>query len=161
MGLRGVGEDPSGGRADDGVIRYLIDSSALWRILRDDAIRVAWTDVVTAGAIGSCQPQRAEFRRSARNLDEYEQMAEMFADLYPDVRVPKTVWQWIESAQYRLVRGGTHRSMSVVDLVIAATAAHHGVVVLHDDRDFSAAAQFIRDLRDRRVTHEAPLAAPT
>jgi hypothetical protein len=40
--------------------------------------------------------QRTEFRRAARNLDEYEQMTFMFVDLYPDVLVPKSAWQWVE-----------------------------------------------------------------
>ena len=55
-------------------MRYLADSSALWRLLRDSDVRAGWTDVISDHAIGSCQPQRTEFRRSARNLDEYEQM---------------------------------------------------------------------------------------
>jgi hypothetical protein len=55
--------------------------------------------VISDHAVGSCQPQRTEFRRSARNLDEYEQMTAMYVDLYPDVAVPKTAWQWVESAQ--------------------------------------------------------------
>ncbi|CAM3829167.1 ribonuclease VapC6 [Nocardiopsis rhodophaea] len=133
------------------MIRYLIDSSALWRVLRDIKYRDAWRDVISEGAIGSCHPQRAEFRRSARNLDEYEQMNDMFTDLYPDVGVPKNAWQWIESAQYRLLRGGAHRSMSTVDLLIAATASHHGLVVLHDDNDYRAASQYVTDLRQRSV----------
>jgi hypothetical protein len=68
------------------VIRYLADSSAVWRLLRDPAMRSGWADVISDHAIGSCQPQRTEFRRSARNLDEYEQMTAMFTDLYPGVR---------------------------------------------------------------------------
>jgi hypothetical protein len=34
------------------VIRYLLDSSALRRILRDPALRAAWAGVVSAGAVG-------------------------------------------------------------------------------------------------------------
>jgi hypothetical protein len=30
---------------------------------------------------------------------------EMFDALYPDAAVPKGGWRWIESAQYRLLRG--------------------------------------------------------
>jgi hypothetical protein len=63
---------------------WLLDSSALWRVLREAELRAAWTDVVSAGAVGSCHPQRVEFRRSARTIDEFEQMTEMFAALYPD-----------------------------------------------------------------------------
>jgi predicted nucleic acid-binding protein len=134
------------------VIRYLVDSSALWRVLRDDDLRSAWAEVIYAGAVGSCHPQRAEFRRSARDLDEYEDMSGMFEALYPDAPVPKTAWQWIESAQYRLLRHGAHRAMSVADLLIAATAAHHGLVVLHDDNDFATAAHYVTDLIERRIT---------
>lgn len=133
------------------MIRYLADSSAIWRILRDPAIRAGWADVISDHAIGSCQPQRTEFRRSARDLDEYEQMTAMFADLFPDVPVPKTAWQWIESAQYRLLRAGVHRALSCVDLLICACAAVRGLVVLHDDNDFAAAARLLPDLVERRV----------
>jgi predicted nucleic acid-binding protein len=137
------------------VIRYLVDSSALWRVMRDDALRSAWSDVITAGAVGSCHPQRTELRRSARNLDEYEQMSSMFDDLYPDAPVPKSAWRWVESAQHRLVRNGAHRALSVADLLIAATAAHHGLVVLHDDNDFVAASRVLTDLAERNV-HDTP-----
>ena len=133
------------------MIRYLVDSSALWRILREPAIRAAWADLVTAHTIGSCQPQRAEFRRSARNEAEYEQMSTMFAELYPDVPLPKNTWQWAESAQYRLVRAGAHRALSCVDLLLCAVAAQRGLVILHDDNDFATAAQHLTDLRERRV----------
>ncbi|HZA00201.1 MAG TPA: PIN domain-containing protein [Acidimicrobiales bacterium] len=137
------------------MIRHLIDSSALWRVMRDDALRSAWTQVITSGAVGSCHPQRAEFRRSARNLDEYEQMSAMFDELYPDAPVPKSAWHWIEAAQHRLVRHGAQGALSVVDLLIAATAAHHGHVVLHDDNDFVVGARHIPDLVERNV-HDTP-----
>lgn len=144
-----------GGRERAVVIRYLLDSSALWRILRDSALRAAWSEVITAGAVGSCQPQRVEFRRSARTIDEYEQMSEMFEALYPDAAVPKDGWRWAESAQYRLLRHGAHRALSAVDLLICATAARHNIAVLHDDRDFATAARFLDSVRERNV-HTLP-----
>lgn len=137
------------------MIRYLLDSSALWRILRDAALRSAWAEVVSLGVIGSCHPQRVEFRRSARTIDEYEQMSAMFDALYPDAAVPKGAWRWVESAQYRLLRHGTHRALSAVDLLICATAAHHDLAVLHDDNDFADAARHLPDLRQRSV-HATP-----
>ncbi|WP_371660963.1 hypothetical protein [Streptomyces sp. NBC_00280] len=75
--------------------------------------------------------QRAEFLYSARDGREYDEIAEMFTDLYPDVPVPKNAGRWISAVQYRMARAGEHRSASAVDLVIAATAAHHGLSVLH------------------------------
>jgi predicted nucleic acid-binding protein len=137
------------------VIRYLLDSSALWRILREAALRSAWSEVISVGAVGSCQPQRVEFRRSARNLDEYEQMSAMFDDLYPDASLPKAAWRWVESAQYRLLRQGAHRALSAVDLLICATAAQRDLIVLHDDKDFVTAANCLPDVRERSI-HDTP-----
>jgi len=137
-------------------MRYLADSSAVWRLLRDPDVRAGWTEVISDHAIGSCQPQRTEFRRAARDLDEYEQMSSMFVDLYPDVPLPKAAWQWVESAQYRLLRAGAHRAMSCVDLLVCACAAVRGLVILHDDNDdFVTAAQHLPDLAERRV-HSLP-----
>jgi predicted nucleic acid-binding protein len=90
-------------------------------------------------------------------LDEYEQMSGMFDALYPDAAVPKNVWRWIESGQYRLLRHGAHRALSTVDLLICATAAHHDLAVLHDDKDFVTAARYLPDLLERAV-HDVPLA---
>ena len=139
------------------MIRFLVDSSALWRVLRNAALRAAWSDVLSAGAVGSCHPQRLEFRRSARTIDEYEQMTEMFNALYPDAPVPKSAWRWMESAQFRLLRNGVHRAFSAVDLLVCATAAQHDLVVLHDDNDFAIAARYLTDLRERNI-HDKPRA---
>lgn len=136
------------------LIRYVIDSSAVWRILRDEQLRASWSEVVSVGAVGSCQPQRIEFRRSARDLGDHDDMSRMFDDLYPDVPVHKSAWRWIETAQYRLCRRGQHRALSVVDLLICAVAAHHGLTVLHDDTDFVAAARHLADISERRVDDE-------
>lgn len=133
------------------MIRYVLDSSALWRILREPAIRGAWSAVVTDHAVGSCQPQRAEFRRSARNAGEYEQMSTMFTDLYPEISLPRNAWQWVESAHLRLARAGAHRALSCVDLLICAVAAHRGLVILHDDNDFVTASRHLTEVRERRV----------
>jgi predicted nucleic acid-binding protein len=141
-----------------GVIRYLVHSSAVWRLLREQPVRAAWADVISDHGIGSCQPQRIEFRRSARNLDEYELMAGMFVDLYPDIPIPKAAWQWVESAQYRLLRAGVHRALSCVDLLVCACAAIRGLVVLHDDNDFVSAAHHLPDLSERQV-HRLPTAS--
>src|SRR5580693_5449690 len=79
---------------------------------------------------GSCNPQRVEFSRS--------------------------VWRWIDSAQYRLLRHGAHRALSAVDLLICATAAQRDLVVLHDDNDFATAARYLPDLRERTIRDVPP-----
>lgn len=133
------------------MIHFLADSSAVWRLQRQPELVEAWDSSLVSGAVGSCEPQRAEFRRSARNADELDQMNRTFRDIYPDVPVPNSVWRWIESAQHRLAVVGALRALSVVDLLICGTAAAKGLVVLHDDADYDLAAQHLSDVTARRV----------
>lgn len=134
------------------MICFLADSSAVWRLLRQPDLTAAWSSSLLSGAVGSCEPQRAEFRRSARNTVELDQMNRTFGDIFPDVPVPKSVWRWISSAQYRLAGAGAVRALSVVDLLICGTAAASGLVVLHDDADYELAQRHLPDVRARRVT---------
>lgn len=133
------------------MIHFLVDSSAVWRLQRQPGLTEAWNSSLVSGAVGSCEPQRAEFRRSARNADEFDQMNQTFRDLYPDVPVPKSVWRWIDSAQHRLAGTGAVRALSVVDLLVCGTAAAKGLVVLHDDADYELAARHLPDVQVRRV----------
>lgn len=130
---------------------YLLDTSALVRLLRDPKLQDGWYDAIDAGAIGSCYPQRAEFLYSARNATEYDEIVEMFGDLYPDVAVPKNAGRWISSVQYQMARAGHHRSASAIDLLISATAAYHGLTVLHDDADYCTVAQHAPDLGEHSI----------
>jgi predicted nucleic acid-binding protein len=130
---------------------YLLDTSGLVRILGDHAVQSAWYEAIDAEAIGSCYPQRAEFLYSAGNASEYEEIAEMFDDLYPDVSVPKNAGRWIAAAQHQMARAGQHRSASAVDLIVAATAAHHGLTVLHDDADYRTVARHAPDFTEHNV----------
>ncbi|MFE2584730.1 PIN domain-containing protein [Streptomyces sp. NPDC059378] len=130
---------------------YLLDTSGLVRLLRNPKLQAAWYDAIDAGVVASCYAQRAEFLYSARNSREYDEIAEMFDDLYPDVAVPKNAGRWISAVQHRMARAGEHRSASAVDLVIAATAAHHGLAVLHDDADYRAIARHASDLLEHNV----------
>ncbi|MBZ6084872.1 MULTISPECIES: PIN domain-containing protein [Streptomyces] len=130
---------------------YLLDTSGLVRLLRDANLQSAWHDAIDAGAIASCYVQRTEFLYSARNRSEYDEIAEMFSDLYPDAAVPKNAGRWISAVQHRMAQAGEHRSASAVDLVIAATAAHHGLTVLHDDADYGTVARHASDLNEYNV----------
>ena len=133
------------------MISFLVDSSAVWRLQRQPELTEAWNPTLVSGAVGSCEPQRAEFRRSARNAAEFDQMNETFRVVYPDVPVPKSVWRWIDSAQHRLAGAGVVRALSVVDLLVCGTAAAKGLVVLHDDADYQLAERHLPDVRARRV----------
>ncbi len=138
--------------------RFLIDTSAFWRLLRSRRLHDLWRPVVLEGDVRSCYPQRAEFLCSARDITEYEQYTEMFAALYDDVTVPKSAGQWIAGLQHQAAQHGVHRALSAVDLQICATAAHHGLTVLHDDNDFVTAAGLAMELNQRNI-HAGPAAS--
>ncbi|MCX4550087.1 PIN domain-containing protein [Streptomyces sp. NBC_01387] len=135
---------------------YLLDSSALWRMLRDKDLHAVWRESATDGDVRSCYPQRAEFLRSARGPKEYVAYEAMFTDLYDDVPLPKSAARWVSSLHRRAVENGAHQALSAVDLMVCATAAHHGLTVLHDDNDFVTAARFAVELRQRNV-HDGPV----
>ncbi|SNY87158.1 Predicted nucleic acid-binding protein, contains PIN domain [Nocardia amikacinitolerans] len=137
------------------MIGYLIDSSALWRILRDRSVVDRWRTSLADGEVRSCYPQRAEFLVSARNLKEYSHYCGMFDTLYRDVSVPKAAGTWIAGLQHRAAENGSHQCLSAVDLQICATAAYHGLVIVHDDADFVTAARLATELRQVNV-HEGP-----
>lgn len=130
---------------------YLLDTSGLVRLLKDPKLQAAWYDAIDAEGIASCYPQRAEFLFSARGGDEYDEITEMFANLYPDVSVPKNAGRWTAAVQHRMARAGAHRSASAIDLIIAATAAHHGLTVLHDDADYRTIARHAPDLTEHNI----------
>ena len=130
---------------------YLLDTSGLVRLLSDPDLQDTWYEALDAEAIGSCYPQRAEFLYSARDASEYGEITEMFGDLYPDVSVPKNAGRWIATVQHHMARVGEHRSASAVDLIIAATAAHNGLTVLHDDADYRTVARHAPDLTEHNV----------
>jgi predicted nucleic acid-binding protein len=130
---------------------YLLDTSGLVRLLADSGLQEAWYDPLDAEAIGSCYPQRTEFLYTARNASEYHEITEMFGDLYPDVSVPKHAGRWIASVQHQMAQAGEHPSASAVDLMIAATAAHHGLTVLHDDAGYRTVARHAPDLSEHNV----------
>ena len=130
---------------------YLLDTSGLVRLLGDAKLQEAWYDAVDAEAIGSCYPQRTEFLYTARNAAECDEITEMFDDLYPDVSVPKNAGRWIASVQHHMAQAGQHRSASAIDLMIAATAAHHGLTVLHDDADYRTVARHTPDFREHNI----------
>jgi hypothetical protein len=46
---------------------------------------------------------------------------------------------------------GEHRSASAADLMIAATAAHHGLTVLHDDADYRTVARHASDFSEHNI----------
>jgi predicted nucleic acid-binding protein len=133
------------------VIGYLADTSALWYLLRHPAALAEWSDHIAAGALHCCEPTRAEFLYSATGPAHRDELAEELDTMCGPAAVPKNAWRWVDTAQYKLTQKGQHRSAGAVDLLLCATAVHHGLTVLHVDDDFATVARLLPDLTQRDV----------
>jgi predicted nucleic acid-binding protein len=118
---------------------YLIDTSALVRILKQPALD-AWQKPLHEGIVARCPVTEIEFLYSARSAEDRD---ELVADIEAllgwtplDDRAVSRAWQ----VQEELTRIGKHRSAGAVDLLVAATAELQGLTVLHYDRDFETIA---------------------
>ncbi|MGW5109601.1 PIN domain-containing protein [Nocardia sp. NPDC004123] len=119
---------------------YLIDTSGLFRILQDK-LRQAWMDQLTAGVIATCPAVELEFLYSARSLADRLEKQRLLRDLFGWVAMPDRVYERAETVQQLMTEQGIHRSAGPVDLLIAATAEHHRLTMLCDDRDFRSIAR--------------------
>ncbi|MFJ8495514.1 PIN domain nuclease [Streptomyces sp. NPDC094038] len=119
--------------------KFLIDTSALVRILRDPA-RADWQKPLAEGLIARCPVTEIEFLYSAKNAEDREQTIQRLDALFSwtpmDDRAVTRAWQ----VQEELTVKGQHRSAGAVDLLVAATAEIQGLTVLHYDNDFETIA---------------------
>ncbi|MCX4779463.1 PIN domain nuclease [Streptomyces sp. NBC_01264] len=120
--------------------QFLIDTSALARLMRGDAEQYGWDQAAAAGLIATCPITELEFFYSARSAEDrirgIEDMRLVFGWVPVDDRAYDRAWH----VQDLLTRRGQHRSTGAVDLVVAATAELQGLTLLHRDRDFECIA---------------------
>jgi len=129
---------------------YLIDTSAVWRILRnEDDLRLRWLPFLAEGLLRHCMPTRLEVLFGARSPAHRSELETDLDAMFPPVGMPKDPWRWAERAQYELTGHSQHRGPGVLDLLVAATAVHHDLTVLHVDNDFPAIARVLPELRVR------------
>lgn len=116
---------------------YLADTSA-WN--RSRQVLDRWTELTLRDELVVCTPVRLELLYSARGSRNYR---ELRSDLrgFRDLRVDGWVTDFAEVIQARLADRSSHRGPTPVDLLVAATAARYGAVLLHYDRHFDAIAR--------------------
>lgn len=116
---------------------YLADTSA-WN--RSRQVFDRWSELTLRDELVLCAPVRLELLHSARGRRDYQAFR---ADLrgFADLPVDGWVTDFAEVIQARLANRSSHRSATPVDLLVAATAARHGAVLLHYDRHFDAIAR--------------------
>ncbi|MFI1384654.1 PIN domain-containing protein [Embleya sp. NPDC020886] len=74
-------------------------------------------------------------------MADFHQADHFLTEMFPYHLVPDSVWSESAELQRALGNSSRHESASVVDLVVAVTARHHGLTLLHLDRDFDVIAK--------------------
>jgi predicted nucleic acid-binding protein len=116
--------------------QFLVDTSAVVRLLRNDDVRRRWQPQITAGVIGLCPITELELLFSARSKVDRDEWLELLNTAFTWVAVPDRVFARASEVQAAMTARGTHRSAGAVDLLLAATAELHGLTLVHYDHDF-------------------------
>jgi predicted nucleic acid-binding protein len=124
-----------------GVTRYLADKSALAR-LHLPAVREELEPLVIRALVGICGVTELEMLYSARNIQERARMKEQLEASLDRVDIPEDIWEQAAEIQEALTEQAQHRSASIPDLIVAATARARSLEILHYDRDFETIARY-------------------
>lgn len=119
---------------------YLIDTSALVRFYRGQA-GAEWDQTVSAGLVGICEPVRQEFLRGVGGRPAFYEADSLLHETFPYYVIPDSAWDETSALQRELAGKGWHQCAFPVDLLIAVTARHHKLTLLHADRDFDTVAR--------------------
>ena len=131
-------------------VTYLLDTSAYWRIQRDEGVRKSWAREIVQGAVALTEPTRHEILYSARNGSERLEMAATLDGLFPRAAFSTGLWEWIDAVQQQLAER-SRRGAGVIDLMLAAVAVRDDLIILNDDKDFAAVASVIPEVKQVRV----------
>lgn len=119
---------------------FLVDTSALIRFYRRQT-GAEWDQVVCSGLVGICEPVRQEFLRAVGGRPAYYEADGLLHDTFPYYPVRDVAWEDASALQRDLADRGLHQCVSPVDLLVAVTAQHHKLTVLHQDCDFESIAR--------------------
>jgi predicted nucleic acid-binding protein len=126
----------------------LLDKSAAARSADE---RVGAQLAELAGSLYLCPVGQLEQLYSARSARDYDALDAELRDAFQVVAAPPEVFDRALDLQRDLAHhhGMWHRT-PIPDLLVACTALHHGLGVVHVDRDFERIAE-VRPLLVRRL----------
>ena len=124
-----------------GLTGYLADKSALAR-LHMPPVRDVLVPLMERGLVWICGVTELEMLYSARNFDERARMRDQLEASLNRATEPANVWDLAAEIQEALTEKGQHRSASIADLIVAATARASRLTVLHYDNDFDTIGAF-------------------
>lgn len=117
-------------------IRFLLDTSALARLLRDPAVASRWEHQITAGLVAICPIIELEVLYTARSTSDRDELRDLLDTAFCWVPMPERVFSRAAEIQADLTARGAHRSAGAVDLLVAATADLLALTLVHYDHDF-------------------------
>ncbi|WP_045743369.1 PIN domain nuclease [Actinoplanes rectilineatus] len=123
------------------MIRYLIDTSAFFRLLRNPELQERWRGPIESGSMAICPLTELEIYHSAQTPEQRARWKEVLEESYCWVVITDRVFDRAPEIQEGLFNIGAHRSAGPVDLVVAAVAEDHRMTLLHYDNDFTQVAK--------------------
>jgi predicted nucleic acid-binding protein len=135
-------------------VKYLIDTSALVRILRGQ-VDPAWRRFAATSRFAICEPVLCEALSSVGKNQGKRVEANLLAG-NQFVPAPDATWDYVRGMRRDLMDRSMHNMFGVADYLIAAIAMQLKLPVLHEDKDFIAAAKIFPQLREQRITTSLP-----
>jgi predicted nucleic acid-binding protein len=120
------------------VARYLPDTS-VWARLSHGSVRSALAPYVDRGLVGTCPIIDLEILYSARTGAEHIHFRAQ-RDAFEYFAMTDEIAQRAVEVQGLLAQRAQHRSVSIPDLLVAATAERYQLTVLHYDGDYDRIA---------------------
>ncbi len=117
---------------------FLADTSA-WHRSDHPNVSPLWRQHLEADAIATTDPVRLEVLYSARNLREYDRLADRL-DALRQLPCGDAAWRRAAEVQRLLARRPLHHRVPVGDLLVAAAAELSEATVWHNDADYDRIA---------------------
>jgi predicted nucleic acid-binding protein len=121
--------------------QFLVDTSALVRLLKQPGVQSEWALQVNAGLLATCAITELEIFYTARSKADGAELEELIRDTFAWVVMPERVFERALVVQTTMTDRGRHRSAGPADLLLAAAAEAHELIVLHYDYDFVQIAE--------------------
>jgi predicted nucleic acid-binding protein len=132
------------------IARYLVDKSALAR-WDEPTVAAVLDPALTAGLLWTCRPVELEVLFSAQSPAEYAGAASDRTATYKDAPLAPEIGVIALELQAAMATAGALRAAGPIDLLIAATAIHHDLTVLHYDGDYELLSDADHRLAQRWV----------
>jgi predicted nucleic acid-binding protein len=115
---------------------FLVDTSA-WHHSKNPIVSGRWKDLSSKDALWICDQVALEILYSARSATDYDRTSRNLEG-FRHAPITQAIFERARSNQLALAHAGGlhHRSVTIADLVIAATAESLGLTVLHYDEDY-------------------------